>query len=151
MIRRVQEKDLDSIVKLNNLEFNWVGEKDRSFFEKYFSIPFFYVVDFKKKPVGFAMVMDQRTDYDSPNFLWFKERHEKLFYVDRIIIEPDFRGEGLGTKVYKKLMKEIKNVPLVAKVSDSNWQSKEFHSKFGFTEIGLNAYDGNVNVMYQLL
>ena len=33
---------------------------------------------------AFLIAFDQEADYDSPNFLWFKERLGRFIYVDRV-------------------------------------------------------------------
>jgi predicted GNAT superfamily acetyltransferase len=34
------------------------------------------------------IAFDQDADYDSPNFLWFRERYPRFVYVDRIVVAP---------------------------------------------------------------
>ncbi len=40
---------------------------------------------------AFLIAFDQDADYDSPNFLWFRERFERFVYVDRIAVAPAAR------------------------------------------------------------
>src|SRR3989344_2817041 len=101
-IRHVEERDLDDILRINEQEAKWVGSRERSFFKKYLGLPFFQVVEEAGKIVGFVLAMREDTDYDSKNFLWFKERVDKFLYVDRLVIDVGERGKGLGSELYKK-------------------------------------------------
>ena len=42
------------------------------------------------------IAMDQDSAYASPNFQWFKARHDRFAYVDRIIVGEAARGRGLA-------------------------------------------------------
>ena len=35
---------------------------------------------------AFIMTFDQDARYDSPNFLWFRERYPRFVYVDRVVV-----------------------------------------------------------------
>jgi predicted GNAT superfamily acetyltransferase len=152
LIRSVELKDLDQIVGLNNQEAEWVGAKDRAFFERHLNIPFFSVVEEGDRVVAFLMAMDQTSDYDSRNFLWFRERLKKFHYVDRAIVAPERRRNGLGRALYNELIGE-KGIPIVAEVSidPPNTESVSFHEMFGFREVGTFSADGKKTCrMYQL-
>lgn len=140
-IRRAKRKDLDDVVMLNNLEAEWVGAKEEDFFKKNFNIPFFNIFEYKKQIYGFLMVFSQNNDYDSKNFLWFKERYPEFYYVDRILISKAARGKGIGTKMYEDLIKNRKKIPIVCKVDVNNNSSIKFHEKLGFESIGIYSPD----------
>src|SRR6266404_1237253 len=35
------------------------------------------------KAGGFLIAFDETANYDSPNYLWFRQRHSKFIYIDR--------------------------------------------------------------------
>ena len=151
-IRRAQEKDLPSILELNNKESHWVGKKDINFFQLYMDIPIFIIFENNQEVVGFLMAMDQNTDYDSINFLWFKNKFNKFFYIDRVIVDESMRGKGIASLLYKEVIDMKGLIPLVAEVSiyPSNESSWIFHDKIGFKEVG-TLTSGNKKVrMYHL-
>ena len=37
---------------------------------------------------GFLMAFDQGAAYDSPNYLWFRQRYRRFFYIDRVVVAP---------------------------------------------------------------
>jgi uncharacterized protein len=151
-IRRVEAKDLDTIVEINNSESKFVGEETKDFFKGYLNIPFFNVVEEKNKVIGFIMGMDQATDYDSENFLWFRDRIKEFYYIDRAVIELKERGKGLGTALYEELMKNRNKLPVVAEVAlqPPNESSVRFHEKLGFKETGIFSAYGKTCRMYKL-
>lgn len=144
IISSVESNDLDQIVELNNIEAEWVGLKQRTFFETYLRIPFFRAVKEDGKISAFLMGMSQATDYDSKNFLWFRRRVKEFYYVDRIIVEPEKRGNGFGKALYQDLIRQRNGLPIVAEVSINppNTESIGFHEAFGFKEIGRFSSDG---------
>ena len=151
-IRHVEERDLDDILRINEQEAKWVGSRERSFFKKYLGLPFFQVVEEAGKIVGFVLAMREDTDYDSKNFLWFKERVDKFLYVDRLVIDVGERGKGLGSELYKKIIAES-GVSITAEITiiPMNRRSIGFHERFGFQGMGEFSADGEkVCRMYKL-
>ena len=150
-IRRAKEKDLPSILDLNNRESKWVGKKEIDFFQKYMYIPIFNVFETNERIVGFLMAMDQNTDYDSINFLWFKDKFNKFYYIDRVIVDESMGGKGIASLLYRELIDIKQDIPLVAEVSinPSNEGSVIFHDKIGFREVGtLTSSDKKVRMYY---
>jgi predicted GNAT superfamily acetyltransferase len=54
---------------------------------------------------AFLLAFDQDADYDSPNFLWFRERFDSFLYVDRVIVSKTHRRAGLGRLLYEDLFR----------------------------------------------
>ena len=151
ILRNVHLSDLPEIIKLNNKESRWVGKKDISFFKNYFEIPFFYIVEDMERIVGFLMAMDQNTYYDSINFLWFKNKFNKFYYIDRVIVDESMRGKGIASLLYREVIDTKGDIPLVAEVSinPSNEGSVIFHDRIGFREVGtLTSSDKKVRMYY---
>jgi predicted GNAT superfamily acetyltransferase len=151
-IRRAQDKDLPRILELNNIESKWVGEKEISFFQKYLNIPFFSIIEDTDKVVGFLMAMDHDTDYDSINFLWFKNKFKKYYYIDRVIVDESMRGKGIASLLYKEVINKKGDTPLVAEVAiePPNEGSVKFHDKVGFKEVGTLTSECKKVRMYYL-
>ena len=101
---------------------------------------------------GFIMAMDQDTDYDSSNFLWFKDKFPEFHYVDRVVVAPGQRRKGFGSFLYGKLLREQNGAPIVAEVSvePANKPSVIFHEGMGFEQVGENETNGHLNRMYAL-
>ena len=90
--------------------------------------------------LGFVLCLSPRTTYESLNYAWFNNKYDDFIYVDRIAVSFDHRGEGIGTKLYEKVVSysQEKEVPIAAEVNlnPPNPGSMRFHNRFGFEEVG---------------
>ena len=63
----------------------------------------------KNKIYGFLIGLTDNLSYKSENYLWFSKRYSSFMYVDRIVIQEDSLGLGLGTMLYNDLIDYSKN------------------------------------------
>ena len=87
------------------------------------------------------LTFDQSADYDSPNFLWFRDRLERFVYVDRIVVGEQARGLGLARQLYEQLFdlaREAGHRVVTCEVNSTppNPGSDAFHAAMGFVEAG---------------
>lgn len=147
MMRNANQEDLEQLVEINNESAEWVGVKDKEFFEK--CISHVSVVE-EEKILGFALIMNQSTDYNSPHFLQFKQTLPKFFYVDRIVVRQEARGKGIGRELYS-ILREIGAIaPIVCEIciEPLNADLVAFHERIGFKKIGQDAQEGKMYGMY---
>jgi predicted GNAT superfamily acetyltransferase len=90
---------------------------------------------------AYLIAFDQDADYDSPNFLWFRDRLRRFIYVDRIAVSDRHRGRGLARCLYEDLFAfgaGSGHEVIVCEVNSDppNPASDAFHQALGFTEIG---------------
>jgi len=151
-IRHARDSDLDAITAMSNKESQWVGTADRPFFEKYISLPEFLVAKATNGAIaGFVLGMTPEVDYDSLNFIWFRDRFNPFLYIDRVVVAPEYRRQGLATEFYNRL-KQAEKGPLVCEVCVKNDESIAFHERFGFTNIGqFSSKPPKVCTMYKLV
>ncbi|MGE0279426.1 MAG: GNAT family N-acetyltransferase [Rhizobiaceae bacterium] len=103
---------------------------------------------------AFIIAFDQRANYDSPNFLWFRERYSRFVYVDRIVTAPEARGRGHARRIYLALFTAARfagHERIVCEVNSDppNPASDAFHAALGFEEVGSAAiHDGKKTVRY---
>ncbi|NNE43998.1 MAG: GNAT family N-acetyltransferase, partial [Gemmatimonadetes bacterium] len=64
---------------------------------------YFRVIAAEEDLAGFLIAKTPEADYDSPNFRWFVNAFDSFVYVDRIVIAPAYRGQGLGERFYADL------------------------------------------------
>lgn len=93
---------------------------------------------------AFLIALDQDALYSSPNFQWFKSRHERFVYVDRVIVAPSQRGRGLARSLYEELIAAAARMGHVligceVNVEPPNPASDAFHAVLGFLEVGRAA------------
>lgn len=90
---------------------------------------------------GFVVCFDQDANYDSPNYLWFRERYPRFVYVDRIAVDAEAGVRGTGSALYDAVfaMAREQGYPMVCCEVNSvpvNQGSLNFHAKKGFDTVG---------------
>lgn len=90
---------------------------------------------------AFVIAFDERAAYDSPNFLWFRERRPRFLYVDRIVVAQRARGRGLARALYHEVFAAAAasgrdRVACEVNREPPNPASDAFHAALGFTEVG---------------
>jgi predicted GNAT superfamily acetyltransferase len=102
---------------------------------------------------AFLLALDQDADYDSPNFLWFRSRHKRFVYVDRIVVAASAQGRGYARRLYQDLFEHAVRTghqQIFCEVNSSppNPQSDAFHAALGFAEIGSASIPDGRTVRY---
>jgi len=93
------------------------------------------------------LTFDQAADYDSVNYLWFRERYPRFVYVDRVVVADSARGRGLARALYDDLFVAAKaagHERIVCEVNSDppNPASDKFHAALGFVTVGTAAIHG---------
>ncbi|WP_439612520.1 GNAT family N-acetyltransferase [Reyranella sp.] len=104
---------------------------------------------------AFLMAFDEGADYDSPNYLWFRERHRRFVYVDRIVVDPAMRKRGLAHRLYEDLFHHAADAGhdhVVCEVNSDppNPASDAFHEALGFVEVGHAVLHGGAKTVRYL-
>lgn len=99
------------------------------------------------------IAFDQDADYDSPNFLWFRDRYPRFVYVDRIAVAASARGGGLARNLYQDLFQAARDAghgQIVCEVNSlpPNPASDAFHASLGFSEVGRAELGNGKQVRY---
>lgn len=94
---------------------------------------------------AFIIAFDQTSDYDSPNFLWFRDRYARFAYVDRIAVADRARGRGLARRLYSALFEQAAAdghgiIACEVNLDPPNPASDGFHAAFGFRAVGTGGY-----------
>lgn len=102
---------------------------------------------------AYIVAFDQDAAYDSPNFLWFRERYERFVYVDRVCVAPQARGRGLARALYVALFVAARHAGherVVCEVNSDppNLASDAFHTAMGFAAVGDATLPGGKTVTY---
>lgn len=145
-IREVHEHELESILVLNNTAgpsiLKLELEQLRFFFEE---AVYFRVAEVDGALVGFLVGFDQKSQYHSSNYLWFKERYPAFLYIDRVVIARAQRGGGLGRVFYADVTSfaEVRRPLLACEVflEPRNDAALLFHGTYGFQEVGQRVMD----------
>ena len=152
MIRALRPKDLklthewneSTVPKVNSLTFEEFSLQSINCTYSYIQ----YSSD--SNPIGFIFLYDEKTEYDSLNYSYFKNRYQKFLYVDRIIIAMEHQKKGYGQQLYDFVI-DTHNPDIFCcevNITPPNRQSLSFHHKYGFKEIGQqNVYNKVVSLL----
>ena len=157
VIRDVREADLDYVLALNEKDVVVLSPMDRAkadYFRQ--TAELFKIVEVDGQPAGFLIVMREGADYTSENYIWFSQQYEQFLYIDRIVIDENFRKIGLGRCLYEYVFQyaEDTGVSVVTAEVDIlpvyNEPSFGFHKEMGFEEVGQQIIrGGDVKVSLQ--
>lgn len=104
---------------------------------------------------AFLIAFDQDAKYDSPNFLWFRDRYPRFVYVDRIVTAASARGRGYAQRLYFDLFERAARagharVVCEINLSPPNPGSDAFHAALGFAEVGSAKIHGGAKTVRYL-
>ena len=104
---KLSEKILQFIFELNQKNIPALGSlKDLKHVRVIYNHSLFAaLVIVKEKIVGFAFVMDYKSDYKSLNYKYFKNNFKNFLYIDRVALAVDFQRKGCGTELYNEIYK----------------------------------------------
>ncbi len=99
----------------------------------------FDVLDVDGAFAGFVITFAPGTPYDSENYRWFAARHQRFYYLDRIVLHEDYRRRGLGGFVYdevERVAAPYGRLALEVNLVPRNEPSLAFHGERGYREVG---------------
>jgi hypothetical protein len=96
---------------------------------------------------GLLLAFDQDADYDAGNFLWFRARHTRFVYIDRVVVATSERGRGHARRLYDAVFTWAcdaghERVVCEVNLDPPNPASDAFHSALRFGEVGTAVIDG---------
>ena len=98
------------------------------------------LIEYKKQPIGFVICFRENLEYESLNYKFFNDTKQKFLYIDRVVIQSDYRRMGFGTRVYKYIyeLASKETLPICCEVNliPLNQISLNFHAKNGFIKVG---------------
>ena len=141
-IRNVRSDELAFLLTLNQSNLPHVGSISINELQHLHSqAVYFRVAELNGQPAGFLIAFDPQADYDSLNFLWFKNRYSDFVYIDRIIIATEARRKGMALAMYRDLedfaaQRHIALMTCEYNLRPPNEISRQFHQRYGFKEVG---------------
>jgi len=87
------------------------------------------------------LAFDQKAAYENLNFEWFRDRFARFIYIDRVVVSPAMRGQGLARELYKALFARaasLQHSQVVCEINldPPNPASDAFHASLGFEQVG---------------
>lgn len=156
-IRPAQEKDFAQILKLNAADVEMLSPLDEENLSRMAKLAtLFQVAEIDGQVAAFQIIFRENVDYWSENYKWFCENYPSFLYVDRIVVDKNFRERGLGRKLYEEVFNFAKanDISTVAAEIDIapkfNAASIAFHKKMDFHEVGTRLFKGKITVSLQI-
>ncbi len=141
-IRPYVATDAPGVIALNQANLPEVGPMDHAKLDGLAADAVLLLVadDDDAGIVGMLIVLDEHASYPSPNYRWFVDRYDSFWYVDRIAVSPETRGQGLAASFYAAAIDAARDAGrryLCAEVNTipDNPPSHRFHEKNGFVEV----------------
>lgn len=153
MLRDAHAQDHPAVVSLNDGSVHFLSPMDGPRLSSLAKTAcYFRVAEVEKTVVAFLLAFRKGAEYDSPNFQWFNQRFDDFIYLDRIVVDPKFRGRGIAKMLYEDLERfavssGVFRLTCEVDVSPPNPVSLRFHDAWGFRELDRHApYDGSKTV-----
>jgi len=152
-VRELETGDLRFAWELNQREVPHLGTETWDEFQRLCSISACRrLATAGSEPAGFLLGMTLDADYDSPNFLYFRERYTRVLYVDRIAVAASVRKVGVGASLYRDAERFARGAGLHALCCEVNLQppnpgSMAFHVRLGFSQVGEQLAHGKTVAM----
>lgn len=147
IIRAAEDSDFRKIVKLNADEIKNTSQMDIERLRHLDAISAYHkVVVCDDNLAAFILAMKDDAPYDNDNIKWFLSRYKSFLYIDRIVVAQKYKGRGIGSLLYKDILKYAGNeaIPLIAceiNIVPPNKPSLAFHAGYGFKEVGRKWHD----------
>jgi predicted GNAT superfamily acetyltransferase len=96
----------------------------------------------KKFRAGLFAAMREGTEYSSHNYSWFSKRYDRFLYCDRVVVDQEFRDQGIGATLYQDMFSRAQAIQIqhcLCEVNEDppNPHSMRFHQRLGFKKIDL--------------
>ena len=135
IIRAMTASDIEAVWAINQENIPAVGEETVEVLADLLSMSLFSLVaEANNVVVGFCMVLGPKTQYRSPNYLYFCERYDDFIYLDRVAVTSAFQGLGLGAALYREVEMQSNSTLFALEVNTKprNEGSLRFHTREGF-------------------
>jgi predicted GNAT superfamily acetyltransferase len=139
-LRPLRETDVADVLALNEAEVVALSPMDEARLQHLSTVADrFDVLDVDGAFAGFVVTFASGAAYDSENFRWFSGRHDRFYYLDRIVLHAGFRRRGLGGFVYDEVERAAApygRLCLEVNLEPRNDASLAFHAGRGYVEVG---------------
>lgn len=145
----------DAVLALNNAHQVETSLLDRESYNRLVDAAGFAVA-VGRTPDAFLIAFNDASVHDNDNLAWFRHRHERFYYVDRVIVAPAARGRGLARVLYGALMDRARAegrflIGCEINVEPPNPGSDALHAGLGFAEIGRRELQHRKIIRYMRL
>lgn len=142
VFRDYQDTDQEAVLNLNAESVAVLSPLDKLSLQTLVQMSdLLQVADMDGQVIGFLLAFADHRAYASVNYGWFAARLKNFLYIDRLVLDPLFRRQGLGTLFYQQAQTSAQDRGLTwlaaeVDIQPPNLASLEFHQRQGFMEIG---------------
>ena len=147
-IRDARREDFTAILALNAESVHFLSPLAPERLDAlHRSAAYHRVVDSGGQIAAFLLAFREGAPYDSPNYLWFADLYPVFLYIDRIVVAPSHRGEGLGALLYDDIAAFAAKTGVAwltceFDIEPPNPGSMRFHEHMDFREVGTQWLGG---------
>jgi predicted GNAT superfamily acetyltransferase len=99
------------------------------------------MLDAEGRLAGFLLAYAEESGLDAINFRWVKGHLNGFVYIDRVIVDPAARGNGVGRRLYAEAEAAARRrgaqwLACEVNAQPPNPVSDAFHARLGFTVFG---------------
>jgi len=141
-LRTTVESDFEAILRLNENEVQQTSSMELDRLHSLVGMSAYCkVVTVQTQVAAFLIALREGAPYENDNYQWFAKRFPSFLYVDRVVVDSQFSGRKIGSKLYDDLFafaraEKIETITCEYNVDPPNPASRRFHDKFGFKELG---------------
>jgi uncharacterized protein len=141
-IRDATSADFEAILRLNEASVAETSPLDAGALSSLASMSAYFKVSTNVDVVaGFLIGLREGAAYENENFRWFRERFTRFIYIDRVVVDRDRRGTGIGAALYADVERQatetgVDLLTCEVNVLPENTSSLAFHQRRGFVEVG---------------
>jgi predicted GNAT superfamily acetyltransferase len=144
-VRDAIRTDFEAIVRLNEASVAETSPLDLAALTRLASISAYFKASVNEDRVaGFLLGLREDAPYENENFRWFAARFSRFLYIDRVVVDGQRRGTGVGSALYADIERHARETGVnvltcEVNVLPENRASLAFHDRRGFVEIGRQA------------
>lgn len=157
-IRDATPADFEAILRLNQASVHYLSPLDTERLAHLHAQAVCHrVAEEQEEIAGFLLALREGADYDSVNYGWFARQYGSFLYIDRVVVNEQHRGRGIGRALYRDVFQiaaalGIAHVTCEFDIEPPNEVSTRFHAELGFKEVGSQwVADGKKRVSLQAL
>jgi uncharacterized protein len=148
--------DEAAVLALNNAHVPHVNALSPEEFRAIVAKAAYYVVAEDAEGVaGFVLCIPSGTEHWSENYKWFAARYTEFLYLDRVVVAPRTRRQGVGRAMYEALHAWVRgrwpSVALEVNLRPPNPVSIAFHEAMGYEPVGVREYAEGTNAVQMFL
>jgi predicted GNAT superfamily acetyltransferase len=138
MLREYNQTDLQALLFLNNASVPAVNKLNIEELKSIIAMAEkCWIEEIDDEVAAALIVLGPGKAYTSDNYTWLETQFTNYCYVDRIMVNVDYKRRGLGNKLYKEFEKYATHIgtsTLLCEVNiePPNPQSIAFHMQFGW-------------------